>query len=53
MLTSVIYIYIYIYIFRLFALKTWFLERHNFTYGSHRNDLDVVGHYTQVRKEII
>lgn len=36
------------YRFRLFALRTWFLERNNFTYGSHRNDLNVVGHYTQM-----
>lgn len=34
--------------FRLFAFRTWFLERNNFTYGSHRNDLNVVGHYTQM-----
>lgn len=33
---------------RLFALRTWFSERNNFTYGSHRNDLKVVGHYTQM-----
>ncbi|CAG9798066.1 unnamed protein product [Chironomus riparius] len=32
----------------LFALRTWFEERHNFTYGSHRNDLNVVGHFTQM-----
>ncbi|XP_071445506.1 cysteine-rich secretory protein 2-like [Hetaerina americana] len=31
-----------------FAIKTWFMERHNFTYGSSRNDLYVVGHYTQM-----
>ncbi|KAG8227049.1 hypothetical protein J437_LFUL013232 [Ladona fulva] len=31
-----------------FAIKTWFMERHNFTYGSTRNDLYVVGHYTQM-----
>lgn len=37
-----------IIVFRLFALRTWFLERNNFTYGSHRNDLNVVGHYTQM-----
>lgn len=34
--------------FRLFALRTWFLERNNFTYASHRNDLNVIGHYTQM-----
>lgn len=34
--------------FRLFALRTWFLERNNFTYASHRNDLNIVGHYTQM-----
>ncbi|ETN60767.1 catrin [Anopheles darlingi] len=32
----------------LFALRTWFLERQNFTYGSTRNDLVAVGHYTQM-----
>ncbi|XP_055546084.1 cysteine-rich venom protein TEL1-like isoform X2 [Wyeomyia smithii] len=32
----------------LFALRTWFLERQNFTYGSHKNDLVAVGHYTQM-----
>ncbi|CAO1364329.1 unnamed protein product [Diamesa hyperborea] len=32
----------------LFAMRTWFLERDNFTYGSHRNDLNVIGHYTQM-----
>ncbi|XP_046403123.1 cysteine-rich secretory protein 2-like [Ischnura elegans] len=31
-----------------FAIKTWFMERHNFTYGSSKNDLYVVGHYTQM-----
>ena len=33
---------------RMFATKTWFLEKHNFTYGSHRNSLFEVGHYTQM-----
>jgi Cysteine-rich secretory protein family len=33
---------------RLFAIKTWNSERHNFTYGSMENDLHVVGHYTQM-----
>ncbi|XP_053665357.1 cysteine-rich venom protein-like [Anopheles marshallii] len=32
----------------MFALRTWFLERQNFTYGSSRNVLDIVGHYTQM-----
>ncbi|XP_063700143.1 cysteine-rich venom protein-like [Culicoides brevitarsis] len=32
----------------LFAMQTWFIERHNFTYGSNRNHLHVVGHYTQM-----
>lgn len=36
------------HLFRLFAFRTWFMERNNFTYGSHRNNLDVVGHYTQM-----
>ncbi|KAL3282019.1 hypothetical protein HHI36_005222 [Cryptolaemus montrouzieri] len=31
----------------LFAIKTWFLERDNFTYGG-RNDLMRIGHYTQM-----
>lgn len=31
-----------------FAIKTWFLERHNFTYGSRNNSLLEVGHYTQL-----
>jgi len=29
-----------------FAIKTWFLERHDFTYGSSHNNLYIVGHYT-------
>ncbi|XP_055599158.1 cysteine-rich venom protein-like isoform X1 [Uranotaenia lowii] len=32
----------------LFALRTWFLEKHNFTYGSPKNNLVAVGHYTQM-----
>ncbi|XP_039433109.1 cysteine-rich venom protein-like isoform X2 [Culex pipiens pallens] len=32
----------------LFALRTWFLERQNFTYASPKNDLVAVGHYTQM-----
>uniref|UniRef100_A0A1B0DQX0 Uncharacterized protein n=1 Tax=Phlebotomus papatasi TaxID=29031 RepID=A0A1B0DQX0_PHLPP len=32
----------------LFALRMWFSEKHNFTYGSPKNDLHVVGHYTQM-----
>lgn len=32
----------------MFALKSWFIERHNFTYGSNNNNLKVVGHYTQM-----
>ncbi|XP_046987912.1 cysteine-rich secretory protein 2-like [Schistocerca americana] len=31
-----------------FAIKMWFAERDNFTYGSRRNDLHAVGHYTQM-----
>ncbi|KAF2367958.1 Cysteine-rich secretory protein [Trinorchestia longiramus] len=31
-----------------FAVKTWWLEKDNFTYGSEKNDLFVVGHYTQL-----
>ncbi|ODN04238.1 Cysteine-rich venom protein DIS2 [Orchesella cincta] len=31
-----------------FAIKMWYLEYKNFTYGSSRNDLGVVGHYTQM-----
>ena len=33
---------------RMFATKTWFLEKHNFTYGSPQNNLFEVGHYTQM-----
>lgn len=33
---------------RYFAIKMWYLEKHNFTYGSTNNDLHVVGHYTQM-----
>ncbi|XP_017785761.1 PREDICTED: cysteine-rich secretory protein 1-like [Nicrophorus vespilloides] len=32
----------------LFAIKSWFLEKDNFTYGSKNNDILVVGHYTQM-----
>ena len=32
----------------MFAIKTWFLEKHNFTYGSALNNLFEVGHYTQM-----
>ncbi|XP_026468327.1 cysteine-rich secretory protein 2-like [Ctenocephalides felis] len=31
-----------------FAMKTWFLEKNNFTYGSSGNKLEVIGHYTQL-----
>ncbi|CAG7819595.1 unnamed protein product [Allacma fusca] len=31
-----------------FALKMWNLEHRNFTYGSQKNKLSVVGHYTQM-----
>ncbi|RZC22658.1 cysteine-rich secretory protein 2-like [Asbolus verrucosus] len=31
-----------------FAIKTWYLEKDNFTYGSRNNDIHVVGHYTQM-----
>ncbi|XP_077286062.1 serotriflin-like [Arctopsyche grandis] len=31
-----------------FAVKTWFMEHLNFTYGSPHNNLKVVGHYTQM-----
>lgn len=31
-----------------FAVKTWWLEKDNFTYGGSKNDLFVVGHYTQM-----
>lgn len=34
--------------FRFFALKTWFLEYKNFTYGKPVNNLKAVGHYTQM-----
>ncbi|XP_015836142.1 cysteine-rich secretory protein 2 isoform X2 [Tribolium castaneum] len=32
----------------LFAIKTWYLEKDNFTFGSRKNDLMIVGHYTQM-----
>ncbi|CAG0891560.1 unnamed protein product [Darwinula stevensoni] len=32
----------------VFAVKTWFLEKQNFTYGSPDNELPLVGHYTQL-----
>ncbi|XP_042866363.1 cysteine-rich secretory protein 2-like [Penaeus japonicus] len=31
-----------------FAVKTWWLEKDNFTYGGSNNDLHVIGHYTQM-----
>lgn len=31
------------------VVKTWYMEHKNFTYGSSRNNLTDVGHYTQVR----
>ncbi|KAJ8884203.1 hypothetical protein PR048_016060 [Dryococelus australis] len=31
-----------------FAIKMWYLEKFNFTYGSPYNELEVVGHYTQM-----
>lgn len=31
-----------------FAVETWNLEKHNFTYGSDSNNLTLVGHYTQM-----
>lgn len=37
-----------IFFSRLFAMHSWFVERHNFTYGSNLNNLYVVGHYTQM-----
>ena len=34
---------------RLFAIKTWWLEKEHFKYGSHvYNNLTAVGHYTQL-----
>jgi hypothetical protein len=38
----------YFQFIRYFAIKTWFLERHDFTYGSSQNNLYMVGHYTQL-----
>ncbi|KAK5646647.1 hypothetical protein RI129_005111 [Pyrocoelia pectoralis] len=32
----------------LFAIKTWWLEKDNFTFGGDNNDLYVIGHYTQL-----
>ncbi|KAF5306398.1 hypothetical protein FQA39_LY08907 [Lamprigera yunnana] len=32
----------------LFAIKTWWLEKDNFTYGGINNNLLVIGHYTQL-----
>lgn len=37
-----------LFYFRLFAIKSWNLERFNFTYASIKNDINVVGHYTQM-----
>uniref|UniRef100_T1JKW9 Cysteine-rich venom protein n=1 Tax=Strigamia maritima TaxID=126957 RepID=T1JKW9_STRMM len=31
-----------------FAIQTWYLEKDNFTYDSETNDLEIVGHYTQL-----
>ncbi|KAG8183821.1 hypothetical protein JTE90_025705 [Oedothorax gibbosus] len=31
-----------------FAIKVWFMERQNFTYGEDLNNANVVGHYTQM-----
>ncbi|KAL1124716.1 hypothetical protein AAG570_001339 [Ranatra chinensis] len=31
-----------------YAIKTWYLEKNNFTYGSQNNSLIDVGHYTQL-----
>ena len=33
---------------RFFALKMWNLEHRNFSFGSSKNKLSVVGHYTQM-----
>lgn len=33
---------------RLFVLKTWFAEKDNFTYGGQNNELEDIGHYTQM-----
>ncbi|OXA62459.1 Cysteine-rich secretory protein 2 [Folsomia candida] len=30
-----------------FAIKTWYLEHRNFTYGSPKNELGVIGHFTR------
>ncbi len=32
----------------LFAIKTWWLEKELVSYGSPHNDLEEVGHYTQL-----
>lgn len=32
----------------LFAIKTWYQEKDNFTFGGVDNDLKVIGHYTQM-----
>nr|XP_022911082.1 cysteine-rich secretory protein 2-like [Onthophagus taurus] len=32
----------------LFAMRTWFAEKKYFTYGSTKNNLKLVGHYTQM-----
>ena len=34
--------------FRLFAIKTWWLEKDLFHYGRNDNNLTLVGHYTQM-----
>lgn len=33
---------------RLFVLRSWYVEHHNFTYGSPHNVPEVIGHYTQM-----
>ena len=35
-------------LFRLFAIKTWWLEKDLFHYGRNDNNLTLVGHYTQM-----
>lgn len=32
----------------LFAIRMWWLEKDNFTFGADNNDLFVIGHYTQL-----
>lgn len=40
--------YNHLIISRLFAVKTWWLEKDEFTFGKPVNNLTIIGHYTQM-----